>query len=62
MTNMPKFTDEEIKNLMHLLLWLEDSQDGSDGIEDFCGPHFDNDGKVYAYHVADAYRKLFETI
>ena len=47
---------------MHLLLWLEDSQDGSDGIEDFCGPHFDNDGKVYAYHVADAYRKLFETI
>ena len=58
---MSLFSKEEIYALEQLGAWLQDSADGSDPeTGDFWGPHFDNEGKIYATHVIDAYNKLME--
>ena len=54
-----KFTREEIYALEQLGAWLQDPDDGSNPEEkDFCGPHFDNEGEIYASHVVNAFDKL----
>ena len=59
----PTFTPQEIHALEQLGAWLRDSDDGSNPDDgDFAGPHFDNEGEVYASHVVEAFDKLMELI
>lgn len=60
---IPTFTDKERYALDQLESWLQDSDDGSDPDEDcFAGPHFDNEGEIYASHVLEAFQKLMSLL
>lgn len=57
------FTPQEIYALEQLGAWLQDSDDGSNPDADsYAGPHFDNEGEIYASHVIEAFDKLMTLI